>query len=57
MTGQNFQTGSGITWVNFKYGMFNNGKNITINSITPTSIKCTMVIGFDAPEGQLEPYG
>ena len=52
VTGTNFQTGSGMTWVNFTYGSFDNGNNITINSVTPTSMNGTMVIGPDAPTGK-----
>ena len=52
VTGTNFQTGSGMTWVNFTSGSFDNGNNITINSVTPTSMNGTMVIGPDAPTGK-----
>ena len=55
VTGQYFQTGSGMTWVNFTNvtgtRIFNNA-NITINSVTPTSINGTMVIGADASPGK-----
>ena len=40
-----------MTWANFTYGAFNNA-NITINSVTPTSINGTMVIGPDATPGK-----
>ena len=55
VTGTNFQTGSGMTWANFTYlttaGIFNNA-NITINSVTPTSINGTMFINTTAPAGK-----
>jgi hypothetical protein len=51
VTGQNFQPVSGITWVNFTYGTFDNDNNITINSVASTSINGTMIIGPDAPPG------
>jgi hypothetical protein len=51
VTGQNFQTGSAMTWANFTYGAFNNA-NITINSVTATSMNGTMVIGLYAPAGK-----
>ena len=51
VTGTNFQTGSAMTWANFTYGAFNNA-NITINSVTATSINGTMVVGPDASPGK-----
>ena len=52
VTGTNFQTGSAMTWVNFTSGSFDNGNNITINSVTATSINGTMCIGPNAPAGK-----
>jgi len=55
VNGTNFETGGGMPWANFTLGsgatMFDNGKNITINFVTPTSINGTMVIAPDAPPG------
>ncbi|WP_424038474.1 S8 family serine peptidase [Methanoregula sp.] len=52
VTGTNFQMGSAMTRVNFTSGSFDNGNNITINSVTATSINGTMGIGPDAPPGK-----
>ena len=40
-----------MTWANFTYGAFNNA-NITINSVTATSINGTMVVGPDVSPGK-----
>ena len=52
VTGTNFQTGSNMTWATFTVGTFDNANNITINSVTATSINGTMFINTTAPAGK-----